>query len=297
MAQVAVAAEMPFAQRERFRFMEATLLWEGSIQRARVSEVFGVAANHVTKDLRDYQASFPKSLVFEARLRTYVPGPRFKPRFASDDPAEYLALQLAYADCGSTAVIPLLGGGTAVPTVTLPSPSHGISRTVLQTIVQAIRRAHGVEIVYHSMRAGLPGRRTIWPHALVHTGVRWHVRAFDGKSQEFRHFVLQRMEAPTLVAEPAPSATPTDIDWKTLSTLDLIPHPALNSHQQQVVAREFGMRASKQGPVWSVRLRNCLIGYFAQRYGLDAPDPKPPRHRIVLKNVAAYRRWFLPTVT
>jgi len=288
--------ELPFAQRERFRFMEATLLWEGNIQRARISDVFDVAVNHVTTMFRDYEATYPNSLVFEPRRRAYVPGPRFKPRFASEDPAEYLALQLAFAESGSEAVVPLLSGGTAVPTMTLPSPAHGINRAVLQAVVQAIRSSHGLEILYHSMRAERPARRAIWPHALVHTGVRWHARAFDGQSGEFRQFVLQRMDAPKALAEGAPEPAGKDLDWSTFATLEVIPHPDLNPHQQRVVAREFGMRTTKSGgPAWSVRLRRCLIGYFAQRYALDVAAPRLPQHRIVLRNPANYREWFLPS--
>jgi len=294
MSQVATI-ERPFAQRERFRFMEATLLWEGSIQRARVSDVFGVAANHVTKDLRDYETSYPRSLVFDPRLRTYVPGPRFVPRYASDDPTEYLGLQLAYAESGSAAVLPLLSGGSAVPSVALPSPAHGITRLVLQQIIHAIRREQGVELVYHSLRSDKPSRRTIWPHALVHTGTRWYARAWDGQSNEFRHFVLQRMEGPTPVLEAPPALASKDTDWQAMVTLEVVPHPALNPHQQKVIAREYGMRSIKGGLVWPVRLRRCLVGYFVRRYGLDAVAPKPPEHAIVLRNAKALRPWFLPS--
>lgn len=290
---LASATDLTFAQRERFRFVESTLLWEGGIQRARVSEVFGVARNHVTKDLRDYETSYPDSLVFEPRQRIYVPGPCFKPRFASDDPSEYLALQLTYAESGSAAMLPLLAGGP-VPTMAVPMPDHGIKKSVLQTLVQAIRQNRGVEVLYHSMSANQPTRRTLWPHALVHTGVRWHMRAFDGRSQEFRNFALQRMEHPTLVASLSPKSSKDDADWQTSVTLEVIPHPALNAHQQQVVAREFGMRASRQGLVWSVPLRRCLIGYFAQRYGLDQPKAKPPKQVVTLRNLSKASPWFLP---
>jgi hypothetical protein len=294
MGQIA-KIERPFAQRERFRFMEATLLWEGSIQRARVSDVFGVAANHVTKDLRDYERSYPRSLVFDPRLRTYVPGPLFAPRYASDDPAEYLGLQLAYAESGSSAVLPLLSGGSAVPSMALPSPAHGITRLVLQQVIHAIRRGQGIELVYHSLRSDKPSRRTIWPHALVHTGVRWCARAWDAQSGEFRHFVLQRMDGPRTVLDASPTPASKDADWQTMATLEVVPHPALNPHQQKVIAREYGMRSNKGGQVWPVRLRRCLIGYFVHRYGLDVVAPKPPQHVIVLRNAKALRPWFLPS--
>lgn len=289
-----VQPELPFAQRERLRFVESTLLWEGALTRGRVHDVFGVSPNHITTDLRWYEDQFPKSLVFESRRRRYVAGPRFKPRFASDDPAEYLALQLAYAQCGSSAVVPLLGGGEAVPTVALPSPAHGIDRAVLQLVVQAIRHGTGIETVYQSMRAEAPATRTLWPHALVHSGVRWYARAFDSKRSTFRNFALQRMDAVKAVAQPAPRTVEQDTDWQSTRTLSVVPHPALNAHQQRVVAKEFGMREVDGVMAWTLSVRQALIGYFARRYGLDVPHPAPPQHRIVLLEADQVRPWFLP---
>jgi hypothetical protein len=287
-------SELPFAQRERLRFVESTLLWEGTLTRSRVHEVFGVSPNHVTTDLRWYEDQFPKSLVFESRQRRYVAGPRFRPRFASDDPAEYLALQLAYAQCGSSAVVPLLGGGEAVPTESLPSPAHGVDKTVLQLVVQAIRHRTGIELVYHSMRAETPGTRSLWPHALVHSGVRWYARAFDSRRETFRNFALQRMDALKPLARLSPKPPDDDEEWVATTMLTIVPHPALNAHQRGVVAREFGMREVDGVMAWTVTLRNALIGYFARRYGLDATNPAPPQHRIVLSDGESARRWFLP---
>lgn len=287
------AIEVPFAQRERLRFVESALLWEGEFTRARVSDVFGVSPNHVTTDLRWYEDQFPKSLHLETRQRCYVAGPEFKPRFASADPAEYLALRLAYAQSGSTAVVPLLGGGDAVPTEALPSPAQGIDRGVLQAAVQAIRHGSGIEITYHSMQAKSPGLRTIWPHALVHTGVRWYVRAFDSSRATFRMFALQRIERPTPVSAPSPQAVEADAAWSLQKTLTVVPHPDLNEHQRRVVAREYGMQDQDGAPSWRVTLRAALIGDFAQRYALDVENPMVPKHRIILKERADLREWLM----
>ena len=55
-------------------------------------------------------------------------------------------------------------------------------------------------IRYHSMSNG-EFERVIVPFAFVDTGLRWHVRAFDRKSDYFRDFVVTRIEAPTLLDE------------------------------------------------------------------------------------------------
>lgn len=274
------------------RFVESTLLWEGEIQRSRVSTVFGVVPNHVTKDFREYEAAFPQSLMFEPRRRFYVPGPAFKPRFASEDPHEYLALQLASSQTRSSAVIPLVGG--LLPIQGLPVPGHGVKRQGLSLVVQAIRSATAVEAIYHSMTATEPTKRKIWPHALIHTGAWWHVRAFDGRSGEFRNFALQRIEQAKSISEPSPQASESDAEWREESVLEVVPHPALNDHQKKVVAREFGMSADGGEPVWRVRIRNCLVGYFAAHYGLDLLSARPPRYVLSLRNKDDVKRKFMP---
>lgn len=285
--------EPPHSQRERLRFVESTLLWEGEIQRSRVSAVFGVVPNHVTKDFREYEAAFPQSLTFEPRRRFYIPGPAFKPRFASDDPHEYLALQLASSQIRSAAVVPLVG--VQLPVQGLPVPSHGVRRQSLSCVVQAIRSATALEMIYHSMTTTEPTKRRIWPHALIHTGSWWHLRAFDSRSEEFRNFALQRIEQPKSLADPSPQPSDQDRQWHAESVLEVIPHPALNDHQKKVITREFGMTSEGGQPLWQVRIRNCLVGYFVTHYGLDLPNAQPPRHVLTLRNRDELKPLFLPS--
>ncbi len=53
---------LPFAQQQRLRFIESMVLWEGTVQRQRVCDVFGINPNHVTRDLQIYKQHYPKSL-------------------------------------------------------------------------------------------------------------------------------------------------------------------------------------------------------------------------------------------
>lgn len=283
----------PYARQERLRFMESVLLWEGLVQRQRVCEVFGVSANHVTKDLKVYEEAHPGGIEFRPRLRGYVAGPKFKPVYASDDPAEYLTLLQAQAETGSSALASLLGTQD-LPSAALPSPAHGVDREVLRLLIQAVRAGSGLELLYYSMTSDQPTERTLWPHSLVHTGLRWHARAFDSQRREFRNFALQRMANPKAVADESPESPRTDGDWINLETLEVVPNPRLNAHQKSIVAHEFGMAADGQTFVWTVELRRCLVAYFAQRYALDAPPPLDPvKHRIVLRNRQAVKAYFM----
>lgn len=99
---------------------------------------------------------------------------------------------------------------------------------VLATICRGIHAKRPVAIRYYSMSSG-ESERVIVPFALVDTGMRWHVRAFDRKSREFRDFVVTRIEAPTLLYEEpqANERQDNDIQWTRIVELDFVPHPSV----------------------------------------------------------------------
>lgn len=281
-----------FARQERLRFVESMVLWEGVVRCQRVSEVFGVNVNHVTRDLRYYQDRYPGALDFKPDQRGYVAGPKFRPRFASDSPSEYLSLLQAHGDAETTALVPVLGAGE-IPMAALPSPALGVDKAVLRNVVRAIHRSQGLSITYLAMNADRPVTRRIWPHALINTGLRWYARAFDESSAQFRSLVLARMEAAAAHGDRSPSNPAEDEDWHCTVAVRVVPHPALNPHQQTVVAREFGMTRGPQGWIWAVDVRRCLVGHFLRRYQLDVSSPKPESHWVVLDEPAELERYLL----
>lgn len=293
MGTVSAISQPAFALEERLRFVEVVLLWEGLVRRQRVSDVFRIAPNHVSRDMRYYLERFPDAIDFRPELRGYVAGPTFKPRFASDDPGEYLGLLQARADSQGAALLPLTGGTVQVGA--LPSPAMGIDKTVLKQLVRAIHQGHGLAVTYLGMRAEGPSTRTLWPHALINTGLRWYVRAYDSDSTSFRSFVISRISAAGKSEGSSPVPASDDAGWHKHVTAHVVPHPKLNAHQQSVVAREFGMKRVGKQWVWSVELRQCLAGHFARRYGLDAKLPVASNsHWVVLRNPAELRPYFLP---
>jgi predicted DNA-binding transcriptional regulator YafY len=66
---------------------------------------------------------------------------------------------------------------------------------VLASVTRAIHQECPLAIEYHSISNG-QAERQIVPFALIDNGLRWHVRAFDRKSQEFRDFVITRIRHP-----------------------------------------------------------------------------------------------------
>ncbi|BBB66568.1 hypothetical protein UNDYM_2315 [Undibacterium sp. YM2] len=121
----------------------------------------------------------------------------------------------------------------------------------------------------------------IVPFALVDTGLRWHVRAFDRKSSEFRDFVVTRIEAPTLVdEEPKANERPeNDIQWTRIVELDLVPPPRLA--RPEIIRMDYGMADSSI----RMRVRAAFADNMLLRWSVDAS----PDHSL---REEQYRLWL-----
>lgn len=77
----------------------------------------------------------------------------------------------------------------------VPLSSHGPTVEVerLSAIAGACRDHHGVRFQYHN-RTGVPSERSVEPHRLVHTGLRWYLVAWDVVRKDWRTFRLDRIE-------------------------------------------------------------------------------------------------------
>ena len=105
------------------------------------------------------------------------------------------------------------------PEVASNDPLHELIRQgardlrpeVLQPVLQACRERKRVEIEYASLANPEPEYRVIQPHTVVHTGYRWHVRAWCEKNGDFRDFVLSRIgDQPELVTAATQRAEDDD---------------------------------------------------------------------------------------
>jgi hypothetical protein len=149
---------------------------EGKVDRPRVSRVFELSENHITKDFTAYRKAFPENLSYDVSARVYRPGRNFEPRIGSGSPEEYLSLLRAFHETTIGAVLP------PVEIALLQLVCHfqvAISIPVLREMTRALSQLGGVTITYQSLSTPQPTRRDIWPHALVYAGHRWHVRAYD----------------------------------------------------------------------------------------------------------------------
>ncbi len=252
------------AQRERLAYIDFRLYFFGEIGRPDLIERFGVAPAGATRDLALYREIAPQNITFDGSHKIYRIGKAFSPIFEHATQRVLSALALGFGDGVNGPAKPLQ------PLLPCESPAAlSIPRMdVLAPVCRAIHAKRPIAIRYHSMSSGKT-QRVIVPFALVDTGLRWHVRAFDRKSDEFRDFVITRIEAPTLLdEEPQAHERPdNDIQWTRIVELDLAPHPRLE--RPEIIQMDYGMT---DGSI-RMRVRAAVAGYMLLRWSVDcSPD-------------------------
>lgn len=250
------------AQHERLTYLEFRLYFMGEVGRPDLFSRFGLAPAGATRDIALYRELAPKNLSFDNSSKTYRINSDFVPIFEHPPQRVLSALSLGFGDGVEGSETRSLLPCEFPAILTCPRMD------VLAPICRAIHLKRPLGIRYQSMSSG-ESERVIVPFALVDTGLRWHVRAFDRKSGEFRDFVITRVQNPVRIDdEPmAHELMGADIEWARIVELDLVPHPRLN--RPEIVQMDYAM---KDGSI-RIRVRAAVAGYMLLRWGVDAsPD-------------------------
>jgi predicted DNA-binding transcriptional regulator YafY len=270
---------LSYAQRERLAYIDFRLYFMGEIGRPDLAGRFGVAPAGATRDLALYREIAPQNIEFDGSSKIYRIGRGFVPIF--EHASQHVLSSISWGGGG------LSGELQSMLPCESPTVLGNPQLDVLAPICRAIHAKRPVAIRYHSMSSG-ESERVIVPFALVDTGVRLHIRAFDRKSGEFRDFFVTRIEAPKLLnEEPKANERPdNDIQWTRIVELDLVPHPRLS--RPEIIRMEYGMQ---EGSI-RIRVRAAIAGYMLLRWSVDAsPDHslQGDEYRLWLKdNLALY---------
>jgi hypothetical protein len=264
------------AQRERLAFIEFRLWFLGDVRRPDLMDRFGIAPAVATRDLAAYRELAPQNIDFNGSRKVYVPTADFDPVLKHEPDRVLSALSRGFGE----------GLGKASAGFMLcefPLRLNQPQLAVVAVITRAIHQHRAVHLTYHSLSTGA-SKREVVPFALVDNGHRWHVRAFDRKSQEFRDLVITRMDKPVLLEAADIAAREQgdqDIQWTRIVQLELVPHSA--QVRPEIVARDFGI---KKGSL-ILNVRAAIAGYVLQQWSVDcSPDHSldPSRYRLQLKD-------------
>lgn len=271
---------------QRIEFIEFRLFWDGVLNRADITDRFGVSPAQASTDLALYKELAPHNLDYDGSQKRFVATAQFSPKFYRPNADRYLVQLKAIAD--EIISVTDTGIGSAPAIDAMPIPHRRVDPDILRKLLSAIRAGRGLSVFYHSMNEKRPDPiwRNITPHALAFDGLRWHVRAYCHLETRFKDFILSR------ILELGPDIDPgkcvnEDVQWQTFFDVVLIPNPKLAKSQQETVARDYEM---KEGEL-RIPVRCALLYYFNKRLRLDvaekADDPKETP--VVLKNRAEFQ--------
>jgi predicted DNA-binding transcriptional regulator YafY len=272
----------------RYRFIETIALWEGRLTTRHLCDTFGIGRQQASKDINNYLREVgPDNLVYDKYLKGYKPTPEFAPRVTLGLADEYLHLMARNNELSN--MFESLALNVANVEV-LSVPVRDVKPDILRPIMQAARQQKRLEVDYVSLSNPDREGRIIVPHTLVYTGLRWHVRAWCEKNQEYRDFVLSRFRDIPEIMDESVHGVDGDTQWNTRVTIRIAPDPRLSREQQEVVEVDYGM----ENGVLEVSTRGKLVPYALKLLHID-PDESladPTAQQIIVENKAELMPWL-----
>ncbi|CAI8987115.1 MULTISPECIES: helix-turn-helix transcriptional regulator [Pseudomonas] len=273
----------------RYRLIETVAWWEGRLTTGHLIQSFGISRQQASKDINTYiNEHAPKNLTYDKQIKGYVPSKVFKPLFIDDSASAYL--HLLYQNNARAPHIEGLALAYA-HTKVLEVPDRSIKAEILRPLLKACREHLRLDIDYVSLNSPEPEGRTIAPHTLVYTGMRWHVRAYCEKNREYRDFVLSRLRGvPDMREDETENGIDGDEVWNTEVAVIIKPDGRLNKAQQAIIEVDFGMTDGQL----VVPSRRALVMYVLQRYQIDPKNlnPNPEAQQIVVANLKELKPWL-----
>ena len=261
-------------QRDRLAFVELRVRFIGEIRRQDLVSRFSIQSAAATRDLALYKELASGNIDYDSKGKSYVLGPDFHPVFDFPPDRVLSWLTQSFGDGEPVRLKAWIASET-------PSRLTQPDLDVLASVTTAIHQECPLAIEYYSITSGR-AEREIVPFALLDNGSRWHVRAFDRKSQEFRDFVITRIKNPVVMkgAKVQPhEQSNQDIQWTRIVELELVPHP--DQPRPEITEMDYSM----QGGVLRIKLRAATAGYILRQWNVDCtPDHSLCGHE--------YRLWL-----
>jgi len=259
---------MDWGKEQRLRAIEIIVHWQGRLNTGDLIAAFGISRNHASLDIKEYVFKFPKNIQYNPSARAYLKTKTFKLHLTEGSVDEYIDH------------ISRMKTQPHVPIEKLAPHHSQLKAEVVSLILAGIASQKGSSVLYASMNRPEGIKRIIYPHSIVDTGFRWHVRAYCENREEFRDFNLGRILAvPGAVGfTPKHALASEDKLWKKIVSIKLRANPNLSKNQRRVIESEFNMKKGKL----ILRSRACLIHYSLQRYQIDSERlSNPPSTQLL----------------
>ncbi|MBR9907543.1 MAG: WYL domain-containing protein [Gammaproteobacteria bacterium] len=249
------------AQKELLAHIEFMGRFYGLVSRLDLTSRFDVSDTTATRMFRIYNELAPDNIIYRPTLKRYEWQESARP-----------IIPVSTSKCVSTLVD---GFGDSYANIegqpiAVKNSLFNVDLDVLSAVTRAIKRKQVIRINYLSKTSPEGSERDIVPHSIADSGLRWHVRAFDRKSSEFRDFVINRIKSiSTLAKEKIPVAQMAfyDENWNDFVDLELEPHPRLGEAKSMI---EFEYRMVNGSLTFTTR--KALAGYLLDTWNVDVTE-------------------------
>lgn len=249
--------QLTYAQRERLAYIDFALAFLGQVTRTELIQKFKTGLAAGTRDLTAYKELAPNNMVLEHSTKLYLRTPEFEPLFEHDPQQVLVNLANDYDHTTSHSKHLTSACFDAIPLI---HPSANF----VSTIMRAIYQRKAFKCNYVSLSSG-ETTRILVPHSVVNNGHRWHVRAYDRHSAEFRDFVCTRFTQTEVIDEPiqVSETRESDKQWNRIVDVSLIVHP--NIKHVKAIELDYGMVSGEL----KLEVRAALLGYLLNQWKVD----------------------------
>ena len=259
------------AQKERLAFIDFSLQYFGQVARADLIQRFKTGLAACTRDLAAYRELAPQNLKLSHHTKSYHRTDSFQPIFEHNPEAILTGLCRGFGDG--------LSNGIQASEHCLDATRlvHPKSETIA-AIMRAINNQQAISCEYTSLSSGL-SKRELVPHTIVNNGHRWHVRAYDRRSKEFRDFVCTRIQNVSNIYQTHAQLTElnpikistnelkaADQQWNHIVGVVLKPHPSIE--YPQAIELDYGMEKGEL----VLEYRTALLGYLLRQWNVDCTE-------------------------
>ena len=244
-------------ENKKIQFIDHLVYFQGIINRDDIMKNFYISSASATNLLSEYNKIAPNNLDYNIRLKSYEISRTFKPVFEPNILLEH------------------------IPVYTIPKLNKPIDNEIdkLVKISRAIQRIQVLKIIYNSMSSGISTREVV-PVAFANTHLRWHLRAYDRKRQQYADFVFRRISKVQIfksrIIEEHEHPN-NDKKWHLFINLKIKPRSS-NLDSKEITNNK----------PYNIRIRSAMAGYFLELWNVDCSlkaDLNNEKHQYVLKNI------------
>jgi hypothetical protein len=241
---------------ERLEFILLKSLWEGGVIRQELMERFDIGSTQATKDFREVKKDYPDAIHYEASQKKYIP----------------LAIEKYIGKSSFKRYLDVIGVQKNI--LQLNNIQSSIPIETFRSIHLAISQGFGLEFSYLSLNStDKKHKRGGYPHSLINSGWRWHIRCWEKSSGLFKDFNIPRIKGDIeVILELQPdSDIRNDQAWFNTKHVFLIPNPGLSKEQKEIIEIDYGMTNG----VLDVQCSEALYLYTMHNYLITDFDELP----------------------